>query len=84
MLRVILDVNVLVSGLLWDGPPATTYDLVVQNHALLISGTLLAELEHTLSRSRFASRIARRGTSVAALTSVLHDQSREGEQENEG
>ena len=58
-LRPVLDTNVLIAGLLWNGPPRRLI-------ALAIDGELV-ELAHTLGYSKFAARIEGFGTSIAAL-----------------
>lgn len=52
-LRLVLDTNVVVAGLLWNGPPWRLIEL--------------AELAHTLSHAKFAARIDRFGTTIDAL-----------------
>ena len=50
-----MDTNVLVSGLLWDGPPARILDRIDNGiDQLFISRTLLVELAEVLSRPKFS------------------------------
>ena len=62
-LRPVLDTNVLIAGLLWNGPPRRLI-------ALAIDGELV-ELAHTLGYSKFAARIEGFGTSIAALIALI-------------
>jgi putative PIN family toxin of toxin-antitoxin system len=66
--RVVADTNTVVSALLWGGQPA---ELLAgareQRLALFTSAALIAELEDVLAREKFAQRIARVGSTVAAL-----------------
>jgi uncharacterized protein len=57
--RAVLDPGVLVSVLLAaEGPPGRILDCWRQGEIeLVVSDTLLAELEHVLLRPRFASRV---------------------------
>ncbi|MDX2223183.1 MAG: putative toxin-antitoxin system toxin component, PIN family, partial [Rhodospirillaceae bacterium] len=59
--RLVLDTNVLVSGILWSGPP---YDILrsVQTgpHVWVTSAELLTELRRVLSRQKFAALVAAR------------------------
>jgi putative PIN family toxin of toxin-antitoxin system len=65
---VVVDTNVLVSGLLWPGPPATFLDAASRRvFHLLTSDELLAELEEVLSRSHLESRLRARGWTVAEV-----------------
>ena len=68
-LRLVLDTNVVVAGLLWNGPPRRLIELAIEGEAveLYSSAVLLDELAHTLSYSKFAARIESFGTSIAAL-----------------
>ena len=54
-MRVVLDTNILVSGLLWNGAPARIVDRVDEGlDRLLISRALLQELAAVLTRPKFA------------------------------
>lgn len=68
-MRVVLDTNVLVSGLLWNGPPRQILDAVrLGSLDLYISPSLLDELSEVLVRPKFAERLA--AANVAAFTLV--------------
>ena len=66
-LRLVLDTNVVVAGLLWNGPPRRLIELAIEGDAveLFSSTVLLDELAHTLGYSKFSARIATFGTSIA-------------------
>ena len=68
-LRLVLDTNVVVAGLLWNGPPRRLSELAIEGEAveLFSSPVLLDELAHTLGYSKFAARIEGFGTSIAVL-----------------
>jgi uncharacterized protein len=68
-LRLVLDTNVVVAGLLWTGPPRRLIQSAIEGKAvdLFSSPVLLDELAHTLAYSKFASRIQSFGTSIDAL-----------------
>ena len=67
-MRVVADTNVLVSGLLWPGPPAHFLDAAVRREFhLLTSEELLAELEDVLSRAHLEPRLRVRGRTVAEV-----------------
>lgn len=70
-MRVVLDVNVWVSALLWGGVPARIFTLARnQQITIFVSEPLLIELETTLRRSKFQQRIQQRGYSVEFLMSI--------------
>jgi putative PIN family toxin of toxin-antitoxin system len=71
-LRLVLDTNVVVAGLLWNGPPRRLMELSIhsgegQEVEFFSSAVLLDELAHTLAYAKFASRIAGFGSSISAL-----------------
>lgn len=65
-MRLVLDINVVVAGMLWNGAPCRLLDRAIDsdNTVLLSSPVLLAELAHTLNCRKFNTRIARSGASV--------------------
>ena len=78
-MRAVADTNVVVSGLLWLGPPRRVLD-AARNGAvsLFTSAELLAELEEVLSREKFRERLRRAAvqpadlvTGFAALAAVV-------------
>lgn len=67
-MRLVLDTNVVVSGLLWDGRPAQLIDAAQTGELeLFTSRVLLAELTRILRRAKFARAIAASGTSLEDL-----------------
>jgi uncharacterized protein len=68
-LRLVLDTNVVIAGLLWNGPPRRLLTLAIHGELIELysSPVLLDELAHTLGYSKFAGRIESFGTSIAAL-----------------
>jgi putative PIN family toxin of toxin-antitoxin system len=78
--RVILDTNVVVSGLLWGGEPRQLLLAAHTNRVeLFTSTTLLLELSDILGRTKFAHKIAAAQLSTdqiveryALLASVVH------------
>jgi len=57
--RVVLDTNVLVSGLGWSGPPAAIVDAVTAGELTLLSSpALIAELRRVLSYPKLAKVFA--------------------------
>lgn len=78
-MRLVLDTNTALSGLLWGGTPGRLIDAAQADRIALASSVpLLAELHGVLSREKFAGRLARRGLTVdvvfagyAALVTVV-------------
>jgi putative PIN family toxin of toxin-antitoxin system len=67
-LRLVLDTNIVVAGLLWNGPRRWLLEAAIAGEVeLYSSAVLLAELAHTLGYAKFAGRIEAFGTRIAAL-----------------
>jgi putative PIN family toxin of toxin-antitoxin system len=59
--RLVLDTNTALSGLIWDGPPARLIEASEAGKILLVTSVdLLAELRSVLSRNKFSLPLARR------------------------
>ena len=67
-MRVVADTNTVVSAFLWGGLPAEILVAARERRiSLHTSPALLVELEEVLSREKFATRIARVGSSAAQM-----------------
>ncbi|MEW5939822.1 MAG: putative toxin-antitoxin system toxin component, PIN family [Chloroflexota bacterium] len=67
-MRIVLDTNTVVSGLLWHGAPRSILDLAREGRATLFtSPTLLVELEDVLGRPKFAKRLRLADVTVSDL-----------------
>lgn len=71
-LTVVLDTNVMVAALLWDGLPRRLFETVVTTPGFtaVVSPAILAELGRVLSRPRFASRILTTGRNADELIAL--------------
>ncbi len=71
-MKVVLDVNVWVSGLLWGGIPGQVLKLSHSKKIIsIVSEELLLELEKTLRREKFQERLRQRGYTVEDLLTVV-------------
>lgn len=67
-MRLVLDTNVVVAGLLWTCTPRRLLDRAIEEAFTLYSSpALIDELAHTLRYPKFVQRIERFGTTPAAL-----------------
>jgi len=68
-MRLVLDTNVVIAGLLWHGPPRRLIDLAIGDETLSLysSPVLIRELANTLGYEKFAKRIAQFHTRVGIL-----------------
>jgi putative PIN family toxin of toxin-antitoxin system len=70
-MRLVLDTNVVVSALLWDGPPRRLLQVGRGESVMLFSSApLLAELTDVLSRAKFEKKIAASLLSVDQLVDL--------------
>jgi len=69
MMRVVCDVNVLISGLLFGGVPGQVYDAGTKEgkFVFLRSQLLVDELRRVLSYPKFGSRLERAGVEIDQL-----------------
>ena len=67
-MRVVVDTNTVISGLLWHGAPRQILDAARTGRIeLFTSAVLLAELEDVLHREKFAQRLALVGLTASDL-----------------
>jgi putative PIN family toxin of toxin-antitoxin system len=67
-MRAVADTNVVVSGLLWPGPPRRILNLAKTGRVeLFTSPVLLAEIEDVLSRRKFIRRLELAGVELQDL-----------------
>ena len=67
-MRLVADTNTVISGLLWHGAPRRLLDAARAGKvSLFTSAVLLAELDDTLSRAKFAARLERAGVTRRVL-----------------
>lgn len=78
-MRLVLDTNTAISGLLWHGTPGKLIDAArAKSVSLCTSAALLAELRGVLAREKFAKQLETRGLNAievfdgyAALTAIV-------------
>ena len=67
-MKIVLDTNTVISGLLWKGAPRQILDLACSGSlTLFTSPELLAELANVLERKKFSARLALAETNVDEL-----------------
>jgi len=71
-MRIVVDLNTLVSGLLWRGTSRQLLDLTrAGRFELLTSAILLTELDDVLHRSKFAAPLHRAQLSADSLVADI-------------
>ena len=74
-LVAVLDTNVVIAALLWNGPPSSLLTRATERQDLVLvtSPTLLAELTDILALPKFWNRLADAATSVEELVVAYRD-----------
>jgi uncharacterized protein len=73
--KAVVDTNTLISGSLWQGPPARFLEAAaIGKVELVLSPELLAEFAEVVARPKFAARVAARGTTADALARKLAEE----------
>jgi putative PIN family toxin of toxin-antitoxin system len=66
--RVVVDTNIALSGLLWHGAPRRVLEAARSEQIEIVSSAeLIEELEEVLQRPKLAARLARTGSTPAEL-----------------
>ncbi len=64
-MQAVLDTNVVVSALIWGGPPLKLFEMAAEGQlTLYTSSALLAELREVLNRDHLARRLAEQQTAI--------------------
>ena len=64
-MRLVLDTNIVISGLLWNGPPRSLLDAAIGGTLDIYTSAVLAmELREALAYAKFAKRITANADSV--------------------
>ena len=69
-MKLVVDINVLVSGSLWWGNPSRLVDALLDGSATLCaSAPVMAEFEEVIQREKFQKRLEQRGQSAQEIIS---------------
>src|SRR5258708_34009447 len=73
-MRVVVDTNLLISGLFWRGNPGQVYEAaVVGEFTLLTTQVLIAEFDRVLHYTKFEPRLTALGQTAEQLTEALRN-----------
>jgi putative PIN family toxin of toxin-antitoxin system len=68
--KLVVDVNVLVSGSLWTGNPSRLVDALLDGSATLCASSLIMEeFEEVIQREKFRKRLEQKGRSAREIIS---------------
>ena len=79
MVRVVIDINVLVSAIIDDGKPRRLVVELLDKHTVILSRQMLAELADVLSRDKFtvtSSQVDRFVSSLVRMSKMVADNAR--------
>ena len=69
-MKLVVDINVLVSGSLWRGNPSRLVDALLDGSATLCaSAPVMAEFEEVIQRAKFQKRLEQKGKSAREIIS---------------
>ncbi|MBU6411368.1 MAG: putative toxin-antitoxin system toxin component, PIN family, partial [Verrucomicrobia bacterium] len=67
-MKLVVDTNTIISGSLWQGPPARLISAALAGQAqMFLSLPMLLELQETFQRPKFARRLASQGETPVSL-----------------
>ena len=67
-MKLVVDTNTIISGSLWQGPPARLMSAVLDGKArMFLSLPMLLELREALQYPKFAQRLAGRGETAESI-----------------
>ena len=52
-MNIVVDTNVLVSAVLWKGPPFQALKMILEKHSLVQSRSTISEFEKVIRREKF-------------------------------
>ena len=75
-MNIVVDTNVLISAVLWKGPPSDALKIILEKYSLVQSQSSLKEFEKVLRREKFARKLEKRDLTVDTVIETLIRQSR--------
>ena len=75
-MNIVVDTNVLLSAVLWKGPPLDALKIILEKYSLIQSQQTLQEFENVIRREKFAIILQKRVLTVEAIVETLIMQSR--------
>jgi putative PIN family toxin of toxin-antitoxin system len=70
-MNIVVDTNVLVSAVLWKGPPFQALKIILEKHSLVQSQLTIREFEKVIRREKFRKILQKRGGTPETLIETL-------------
>ncbi len=75
-MNIVVDTNVLISAVLWKGPPLDALKIILEKYSLVQSQSTLKEFEKVIRREKFIRILEKRDLMVETVIETLITQSR--------
>lgn len=75
-MNIVVDTNVLISAVLWKGPPSDALKIILEKYSLVQSQSTLKEFEKVITREKFTRILEKRDLTVETVVETLITQSR--------
>ena len=75
-MNIVVDTNVLISAVLWKGPPSDALKIILEKYSLVQSQSTLKEFEKVITREKFTRILEKRDLTVETVIETLITQSR--------
>lgn len=75
-MNIVVDTNVLISAVLWKGPPSDALKIILEKYSLVQSQSTLKEFEKVIKREKFARILEKRDLTIETVIKTLITQSR--------
>jgi uncharacterized protein len=75
-MNIVVDTNILISAVLWKGPPFQALKIILEKHSLVQSRATLSEFEKVVRRGKFRKILDKRNVTPETLIEALILQSK--------
>ena len=75
-MNIVVDTNVLISAVLWKGPPSDALKIILEKYSLVQSQSTLKEFEKVIRREKFTRILEKRDLMIKTVIETLITQSR--------
>jgi putative PIN family toxin of toxin-antitoxin system len=75
-MNIVVDTNVLISAVLWKGPPSEALKIIIGKYSLVQSQSTLKEFEKVIRREKFTRILEKRDFKVETVIETLITQSK--------
>ena len=75
-MNIVVDTNVLISAVLWKGPPSDALKIILEKYSLVQSQSTLKEFEKVIRLKKFTRIFDKRDLTIETVVETLITQSR--------